>query len=176
MMKVYSPLLVFQPFIVPMRSFERENTQKSMVSRTSLCRRFRCSLFIRYMLCYEEVKWIRVQLFQDVSNIFFRTECHATTIKYLRKIKQIPDDEKDVKVDLILFNSQLGDNFSCEDKLAVAKETDVQADIKKGKELREKRLIYIKSVLLLSNPEIMRIIVQSLLGNTSIFALRVWKY
>lgn len=81
------------------------------------------------------------------SNVFFRTECHATTIKYLRKIKQISNDEKDVKVDWILFNSQLGDIFSCEDKPAVAKEADVQADIKKGKELREKRLIYIKSIL-----------------------------
>ncbi|KAL9554637.1 hypothetical protein MBANPS3_002720, partial [Mucor bainieri] len=74
-------------------------------------------------------------------------ECHATTIKYPRKIKQIPNDEKDVKVDLILFNNQLGDIFSCEDKPAVSKEADVQADIKKGKDLREKRLIYIKSIL-----------------------------
>ncbi|KAG1448620.1 hypothetical protein G6F56_008890 [Rhizopus delemar] len=100
--------------------------------------------------------WYQGHLYADVFNAVFlfdpcyvtkRTECHATTIKYLRKIKQIPNDEKGVKVDLILFNSQLGDIFSCEDKPAVAKEADVQADIKKGKDLREKRLIYIKSIL-----------------------------
>jgi hypothetical protein len=75
---------------------------------------------------------------------FCRTECHATTIKYLKKMKQITSDEKDVKVDLILFNSQLSDIFSCEDKPA---EADVEADIKKAKDLRQKRLLYIKSIL-----------------------------
>lgn len=59
------------------------------------------------------------------SNVFFRNKCHATTIKYLRKTKKIPHDEKDTKVDSILFNSQLGDIFSWEDKPAVAKEADV---------------------------------------------------
>lgn len=48
---------------------------------------------------------------------------------------------------MILFNSQLGDIFSCKDNPAEAKEADVQADIKKGKDLLEKRLIYIKSIL-----------------------------
>lgn len=62
-------------------------------------------------------------------------------------MKQIASDEKDVKVDLILFNTQLGDIFSCEDKPAEAKEADVEADIKKAKELRQKRLLYIKSIL-----------------------------
>lgn len=78
---------------------------------------------------------------------FCRTECHATTIKYLKKMKQIASDEKDVKVDLILFNTQLGDIFSCEDKPAEAKEAEVEADIKKAKDLRQKRLLYIKSIL-----------------------------
>lgn len=78
---------------------------------------------------------------------FCRTECHATTIKYLRKMKQVACNEKDVRVDLILFNTQLGVIFSCEDKATEATETDVAADIKKAKDLREKRLIYIKSVL-----------------------------
>lgn len=78
---------------------------------------------------------------------FCRTECHATTIKYLKKMKNVDNDEKDVKVDLILFNNQLGDIFSCEDKLAEAKEVDIEADIRKAKDLREKRLLYIESFL-----------------------------
>lgn len=62
-------------------------------------------------------------------------------------MKQITSDEKDVKVDLILFNNQLGDIFSCEDKPAEATEADVEADIKKTKHLRQKCLLYIKSIL-----------------------------
>ncbi|RCI01704.1 hypothetical protein CU098_009908 [Rhizopus stolonifer] len=34
---------------------------------------------------------------------FCRTECHATTIKYLKKMKQIASDEKDDKLDLYIF-------------------------------------------------------------------------
>lgn len=37
----------------------------------------------------------------------------------------------------------LGDIFLCEDKPTDATEADAQADIKKAKELREKRLLYI---------------------------------
>ncbi|KAI8643145.1 hypothetical protein BD408DRAFT_442847 [Parasitella parasitica] len=100
--------------------------------------------------------WYQGHLYADVFDAVFlfdpcyvtkRTECHATTIKYLKKMKQIASDEKDVKVDLILFNTQLGDIFSCEDKPAEAKEADVEADIKKAKDLRQKRLLYIKSIL-----------------------------
>ncbi|KAI7892852.1 uncharacterized protein EV154DRAFT_503773 [Mucor mucedo] len=100
--------------------------------------------------------WYQGHLYADVFDAVFlfdpfyvtkRTECHATTIKYLKKIKQIAKDEKDIKVDLILFNEQLGDIFSCEDKPADATEADVEIDLKKAKDLREKRLVYIKSIL-----------------------------
>lgn len=75
-----------------------------------------------------------------------RTEFQASTIKYLRETKQINEDEKDVKIDLILFNSQLGDVLACEDKSAEAKESKDEADIKKARDLREKRLQYIQSL------------------------------
>ncbi|KAI9357738.1 hypothetical protein BD770DRAFT_321549, partial [Pilaira anomala] len=83
----------------------------------------------------------------DPYYITKRTEYLASTIKYLRKIKQIDGDEKDVKANLLLFNSQLGDVFSCEDKPTSATETEVEADLKKATNLREKRLKYIQSLL-----------------------------
>lgn len=58
----------------------------------------------------------------------------------MRKTKQIDGDEKDVNIDLMVSNSQLGDVFSCEDKLASTTETEAEADIKKARDLREKRL------------------------------------
>lgn len=65
--------------------------------------------------------------------LFCGTECHVTTIKYLEKMKQIASDEKDIKVDIILFNTQVSDIFSCDKKPAEqAKETDVKAYIKKA--------------------------------------------
>lgn len=78
---------------------------------------------------------------------FYRMEYHATIVKYLKKIKQVASNEKDVKVDLILYNNQLGDIFSCKDKPAEATEADVEAGIMKGTKLREKRLLFIKSIL-----------------------------
>ncbi|CEG64737.1 hypothetical protein RMATCC62417_01659 [Rhizopus microsporus] len=100
--------------------------------------------------------WFQGHVYADLFDAVFmfdlyyvtkRTECHATTIKYLRKTKKIDQNEKDVKIDLILFNNQLGDIFSCEDKPTNATEADVQSDIKKAKEFREKRLLYIQSLL-----------------------------
>lgn len=76
-----------------------------------------------------------------------RTECQASTIKFLKKTKQISEGEKEVKIDLILYNTQLGDIFTCEDKPTNATESEVDADIKKAKDLREKRLKYIQSLL-----------------------------
>lgn len=67
--------------------------------------------------------------------------------KILEKDKKIDQTEKDVKIDLILLNNQLGDIFSCEDKPANASEADIQADVKKAKEFREKRLLYLQSLL-----------------------------
>ncbi|KAG0757902.1 hypothetical protein G6F62_008661 [Rhizopus arrhizus] len=87
---------------------------------------------------------LKSYLFISLSKI---TECHATTIKYLRKTKKIDQNEKNVKIDLILFNNQLGDIFSCEDKPTNATEADVRSDIKKAKEFCEKRLLYIQSLL-----------------------------
>lgn len=43
-----------------------------------------------------------------------------------------------MKVDLILYNDQLGDVSSCEDKPTNATDADIRADVKKVKELREK--------------------------------------
>ncbi|KAK4509612.1 uncharacterized protein ATC70_007965 [Mucor velutinosus] len=83
----------------------------------------------------------------NVYYFFFRTECHASTIKYLRKTRQIDQREKDAKIDMILFNDQLEDIFCCEDKPAEAKEADVEADLNKARFLREKRLKYIQTLL-----------------------------
>jgi hypothetical protein len=60
-------------------------------------------------------------------------------------MKQITDGEKDMKVDLILFNSHLGDIFSCEDKPTSA--TEAEVDVTKARELREKRLKFVQTLL-----------------------------
>lgn len=76
-----------------------------------------------------------------------RSECHASTIKYLKKIKKIDNKEKDVKVDLILFNHSCGDMFTCEDKSESVSPGVVQEDFEKGNMLREKRLLYLQSII-----------------------------
>lgn len=76
-----------------------------------------------------------------------RSECHASTIKYLKKMKKIDGTEKDCKVDLILFNHGYGDMFTCEDKCESAMPGAVQNDFEKGNKLREKRLLYLKSII-----------------------------
>ncbi|KAI8883881.1 hypothetical protein K501DRAFT_248809 [Backusella circina FSU 941] len=76
-----------------------------------------------------------------------RSECHASTIKYLKKIKKIDDKEKDCKMDLILFNHGCGDMFTCEDKCESVSPGVVQNDFEKGSKLREKRLLYLKSII-----------------------------
>lgn len=76
-----------------------------------------------------------------------RSECHASTIKYLKKIKKIDNKEKDVKVDLILFNHGCGDMFTCEDKPESVSPGVVQDDFEKGNMLREKRLLYLQSIV-----------------------------
>lgn len=61
-----------------------------------------------------------------------KSECHASTIKYLKKMKKIDDTEKDCKVDLILFNHGYGDMFTCEDKRESASPGIVQNDLEKA--------------------------------------------
>lgn len=66
-----------------------------------------------------------------------------------------PIDQEDVRLDFPLGNNQLMTNFSCENKPTDTTEAEtqaevqakVQADVKKSKELREKRLIYIQFLL-----------------------------
>jgi hypothetical protein len=62
-------------------------------------------------------------------------------------MKKIENEEKDMKVDLILFNHGCGDMFTCEDKPASASEDAVQDDIQKANILREKRLLYLQSIM-----------------------------
>ena len=76
-----------------------------------------------------------------------RSECHASTIKYLKKIKKIDDKEKYCKVDLISYNHGCGDMFTCEDKCESVLPGVVQDDFEKGNKLREKRLLYLKSII-----------------------------
>jgi hypothetical protein len=69
-------------------------------------------------------------------------------IKALKKIKAIPTNAKDMKVDLLYHNKcDLGDVFSCEDKSASATEADIEADIEKGRKLREMTLYYWSNIL-----------------------------
>ncbi|KAL9551524.1 hypothetical protein MBANPS3_004221 [Mucor bainieri] len=75
-----------------------------------------------------------------------RSECHASAIKHLKKMK-IDDKEKDCKVDLILYNHDCGDMFTCEDKCESVSPGAVQDDFEKGSKLREKRLLYLESII-----------------------------
>ncbi|KAI9013764.1 hypothetical protein CLU79DRAFT_890438 [Phycomyces nitens] len=97
-----------------------------------------------------------MQLYDDLLDSAFlsdknynikRSECHASSIKYLKKMKKIDDTEKYCKVDLILFNHAYGDMFTCEDKCESAFLGAVQNDLEKGNRLREKRLLYLKSII-----------------------------
>ncbi|KAI7896533.1 uncharacterized protein EV154DRAFT_491350 [Mucor mucedo] len=83
----------------------------------------------------------------DKNNNIKRSECHASTIKYLKKMGKIDEKEKDCKVDLILFNHGYGDMFTCEDKCGSAGPSTVHNDVEKGNKLREKRLLYLKSII-----------------------------
>ncbi|KAL9536737.1 hypothetical protein MBANPS3_012407 [Mucor bainieri] len=100
--------------------------------------------------------WYQGHVYADLFDAVFlydsyyttkRTECHASTVKFLRKTRLINQNEKDAKVDMILFNDKLGDIFCCEDKPADAKIADVEADLAKARDLREKRLKYIQATL-----------------------------
>ncbi|KAI8093946.1 hypothetical protein BDF21DRAFT_448255 [Thamnidium elegans] len=100
--------------------------------------------------------WFHMQLYGDLLDSAFlfnknyitkRSECHASTIKYLKKMKKIDDTEKDCEVDLILFNHGYGDMFTREDKCESALLGAVQNDFEKGNNLREKRLLYLKSII-----------------------------
>lgn len=116
---------------------------------------FRCSYMVTYWIphffliktiisngmLYKNATIIDWQVFNN------RSECHASTIKYLKKMKKIDGTEKDCKVDLILFNHGYGDMFTCEDKCESAMPGAVQNDFEKGNKLREKRLLYLKSII-----------------------------
>ncbi|KAI8147485.1 hypothetical protein BJV82DRAFT_348631 [Fennellomyces sp. T-0311] len=100
--------------------------------------------------------WYQIHVYGDVLDCIFlsdgqyqtkRTECHASAIKYLKKMRKVGSAEKEVKVDLLLFNNQYGDLFACEDKPASTPDNSVKADIKKSQKLSEKRLMHIQSVL-----------------------------
>ncbi|KAG0782262.1 hypothetical protein G6F16_005759 [Rhizopus arrhizus] len=100
--------------------------------------------------------WYQMHVYGDLLDSAFlfdknynikRSECHASTIKYLKKIKKIDNKEKDVKLDLILFNHSCGDMFTCEDKPESVSPGVVQDDFEKGNMLREKRLLYLQSIV-----------------------------
>ncbi|KAG1050272.1 hypothetical protein G6F43_007442 [Rhizopus delemar] len=100
--------------------------------------------------------WYQMYVYGDLLNSAFlfdknynikRSECHASTINYLKKIKKIDNKEKDVKLDLILFNHSCGDMFTCEDKSESVSPGVVQEDFEKGNMLREKRLLYLQSII-----------------------------
>ena len=62
-------------------------------------------------------------------------------------MKKIVDTQKNCKVDLILFNHGYGDMFTCEDKCESVPPGVVRDDLEKGNKLREKRLLYLKSII-----------------------------
>ncbi|KAG2221674.1 hypothetical protein INT45_002712 [Circinella minor] len=100
--------------------------------------------------------WYQINLYSELFDAVFltnnihqtkRTECYAAAIKYLKKMKKFDQMEKDVKVDLLLFNKEYGDLFACEDKPADTPEKDVIDDIQKGQKLAEKKLLHVQPLL-----------------------------
>ena len=62
-------------------------------------------------------------------------------------MKKIDEKEKDVKVDLLVFNKHYGDIFTCEDKPVDTPGKDLLDDKHKGQKLAEKRLLHIQALL-----------------------------
>lgn len=78
---------------------------------------------------------------------FFRSECHSAVIKSMKRLGLVEEDEHDVRLDFIFTNiavAGLGDALFCEDKPTdkVSKKDETKAC-----HLREKSLIYWKSLL-----------------------------
>lgn len=120
-----------------------------MVSRVCLCWLVWSHVYVWYLLCNEKVESTKSLSLEDklkLVALFVFVERNATLplSNTWEKIRKIGQNEKDVKIDFILFNNQLGDIFSCEDKPSNATEADVQSDIEKAKNFREKRLLYIQ--------------------------------
>lgn len=119
---------------------------------------FRIALWQSEILVNHDHKegWYQTHVYGDLLDSAFlfdknynikRSECHASTIKYLKKIKKIDEKEKDCKVDLILFNRGCDDMFTCEDKSESVPHAAVQEDLEKAIKLREKRLLCLESIM-----------------------------
>lgn len=83
--------------------------------------------------------------------ISFRSECHSRIIKSLKELGLIKEDEPNVKLDFIFCNTSvtgINDVLICEDKPT---ENESTKDIKKTRKLREKSLVYWRSILHYSN-------------------------
>ncbi|KAI9271933.1 hypothetical protein BDA99DRAFT_433450 [Phascolomyces articulosus] len=100
--------------------------------------------------------WYQIQVYSDLLDSIFlldkhyvtkRTECHASTIKHLKRIGKIDAKTPEVKVDLIIFDHQHGDIFTCEDKPSGTSSKDIRGDVQKGARLRESRLKYLREIL-----------------------------
>ncbi|KAI9480254.1 MAG: hypothetical protein EXX96DRAFT_561728 [Benjaminiella poitrasii] len=101
--------------------------------------------------------WFRGNVYADVFDAIFmfdghiyeakRAECHASVIKALKRMKMLDKTEKDVRVDLLCYVRKYGDIFSCEDKAADVRDDSVKEDVEKAIKLREKTLLYWRSIL-----------------------------
>lgn len=76
-----------------------------------------------------------------------RAECHASAIKALKRINMLGKTEKDVKVDLLCYTKKYCDIFSCQDKAGGAREDSIEEDPEKAIKLREKILLYRRSIV-----------------------------
>ncbi|GAA5810875.1 hypothetical protein MFLAVUS_004303 [Mucor flavus] len=101
--------------------------------------------------------WFCGNVYADVFDAIFmfdghiyetkRAECHASVIKALKRTKMLDKTEKDVKVDLLCYTKKYGDIFSCEDKAGDVRDDSVEEDVEKAIKLREKTLLYWRSIL-----------------------------
>jgi hypothetical protein len=83
--------------------------------------------------------------------ISFRSECHSRIIKSLKELGLLKEDEPNMRLDFIFCNTSvtgINDVLICEDKPT---ENESTKDLKKTRKLREKSLVYWRSILHCSN-------------------------
>ncbi|GAA5796214.1 hypothetical protein HPULCUR_001584 [Helicostylum pulchrum] len=98
--------------------------------------------------------WFRGNVYADVFDAIFmfddhiyktkRAERHASRV-YI-SLKLLDKTENDVKVDLLCYTKKYSDIFSCEDKAGDVQSDSVEEDVEKAIKLREKTLLYWRSI------------------------------
>ncbi|CAO3674634.1 unnamed protein product [Rhizopus stolonifer] len=98
--------------------------------------------------------WFRMNIYSDTFDLLFnskqdyktkRSECNLQTIKMLKKVGLLDEDEKDIYFDFFFTNSTgVQDVLFCEDKLKVKESTK---DKSKSSYLREQKLRYRSKLL-----------------------------